>query len=105
MYNQGIVVYETILKKGNYYLKAEVHDFAVVYVDQKYIAYIDRSERVKTDFVAICNNEKCKMRIQVQATGHINFDHQMNTDFKGLISINDTEKRTFEWNMYKVPID
>lgn len=37
--------------------------------------------------------------------GHINFDKQMQTDFKGLIDITDDLGTNFAWNMYKVPID
>ena len=37
--------------------------------------------------------------------GHINFDHQMEYDFKGLIDIDDDLAETFSWNMYTVPID
>jgi hypothetical protein len=29
----------------------------------------------------------------------------METDFKGLIDIVDNKKATFQWNMYKVPVD
>ena len=36
--------------------------------------------------------------------GHINFDHGMETDFKGLLSISD-KRYTLNWNMYKINID
>lgn len=45
------------------------------------------------------------MRIIVEATGHINFDHQMETDLKGLIDIEDDLFGDFTWNMYKVPLN
>mgnify|MGYP001190418720 CR=1 FL=1 len=37
--------------------------------------------------------------------GHINFDKQMQTDYKGLIDITDDLGTIFSWNMYKIPID
>lgn len=37
--------------------------------------------------------------------GHINYDHLMETDYKGLINITDEAKTVFQWNMYKVPVD
>jgi len=45
------------------------------------------------------------MRIVVEAMGHINFDKQMLTDFKGLINITDDLKTPHKWNIYRVPID
>jgi len=37
--------------------------------------------------------------------GHINFDHQMETDRKGLISFSDSRSTKFTWDMYKINID
>lgn len=37
--------------------------------------------------------------------GHINFDHQMETDKKGLYFFNDTRSTKFEWNIYKINVD
>lgn len=37
--------------------------------------------------------------------GHVNFDHQMEQDYKGLIDINDDIATSFQWNMYKIPVD
>ena len=37
--------------------------------------------------------------------GHINFDHAMETDRKGLFFINDTRSTKFEWNIYKINVD
>ena len=37
--------------------------------------------------------------------GHINFDHQMEHDYKGILDITDDLGTIFKWNMYKVPVD
>lgn len=37
--------------------------------------------------------------------GHINFDHQMQTDYKGIIDITDDLDTSFLWNIYKLPFD
>ena len=37
--------------------------------------------------------------------GHINFDHQMENDFKGLLDIDDDLVSHFTWNMYTVPLN
>jgi hypothetical protein len=37
--------------------------------------------------------------------GHINFDHQMETDYKGVVDITDDLGSIFSWNIYKMPID
>jgi hypothetical protein len=41
----------------------------------------------------------------VEAMGHINFDHAMETDKKGLISFESENKTKFTWNVYKIPIN
>ena len=41
----------------------------------------------------------------MEALGHINFDHQMAIDFKGIVDLTDDLGTIFTWNMYKVPVD
>ena len=64
-----------------------IHDFALVYLDDKLVGIYDRSIKSSWDFEVVCEGE-CKMVVVVEAMGHINFDHNMETDWKGLISIN-----------------
>ena len=45
------------------------------------------------------------MKIIIEAMGHSNYDHSMDTDIKGLFNINDDLATTFKWNHYKVPIN
>jgi hypothetical protein len=37
--------------------------------------------------------------------GHINYAHEMETDYKGLINFTDQYQSIFQWNMYKIPVD
>ena len=37
--------------------------------------------------------------------GHINFDHAMTTDHKGLYSIVDDQKTPLDWTSTKLPIE
>ena len=83
MYNQGMVVYQTILtQKKTYQFSMTISDFAIVYLDDKFITTLDRSKAV-THSVSISCDGNCKLFVLVEAMGHINFDHQMETDFKG----------------------
>lgn len=45
------------------------------------------------------------MKIIVEAMGHINYGHSMETDIKGLFNLTDDLGIAFAWNMYKVQID
>lgn len=44
MYNQGFVVYETTLTQRKYYFVGIIHDYAIVFLDGKFVASLDRSE-------------------------------------------------------------
>lgn len=37
--------------------------------------------------------------------GHINYDHLMATDIKGLFNLTDDKGEAFNWNIYKLNID
>lgn len=36
--------------------------------------------------------------------GHINFDHEIETDWKGLIKFKSNTQNNFKWNIYNIPI-
>lgn len=65
MYDQGFVVYETVLQKKNYSFTAVVHDYAIVYLDNVYIAHLNRSELTVNNFSANCVINNCTLRIIV----------------------------------------
>ena len=74
------------------------HDFAVVYLDDKFIGSYNRTVD-RQIFTANCKGS-CRLLILVEAMGHINFDHSMEKDKKGLISISQPHAPLL-WNMYK----
>jgi beta-galactosidase len=82
----------------------EVHDFAVIYLDSNFIGSFDRSQSTEHKFNATCASS-CKLTILVEAMGHINFDHGMETDYKGLISFKDGKAISFSWNIYTINVD
>ena len=45
-----------------------------------------------------------KLKILVEASGHINFGEEMNTDQKGLWQFSHNQE-PLKWKMYKFPID
>lgn len=82
-----------------------VHDFAIVYLDSDFLGSFDRSKSSSHSFAVNCKKTQCKLIVLVEAMGHINFDHGMSTDFKGLIAFEDSKKSSFKWNLYKINID
>lgn len=82
-----------------------IHDFAVVYLEDQFLGSYDRSNSVRHLFGANCRKSSCKLTILVEAMGHINFDHSMENDRKGLVSFEDIKKTKFLWNIYKINVD
>lgn len=109
MFNQGIVVYQTIIPSiENTYVKLVVHDFALVYVGNKMIEVLDRTKYTNHGFTIRKDTIKQhgkKLRILVEASGHINFDKNMETDTKGIYYFGGDLKNNQDWVMYKFPIE
>lgn len=105
MFNQGLVVYETLLSKKSYSFSLTVHDFALVYLDGTLLGELSRGTSTDHTLVADCAHASCKLSILVEAMGHINFDHEMETDRKGLFKISDNHSTKFTWDIYKVNIE
>lgn len=105
MYNQGFVLYETTLTKEVHYLTLAVNDFAIVYVNGNYFATLNRASSTKHNMTVNCTADSCTLSILVEAMGHINFDHQMENDRKGLASFTDTRSTRFAWDIYKINVD
>lgn len=105
MFNQGFVLYETQLNTNTHFLKLVVRDFAVVYLDDKFVGSLDRSVATQHELTLVCSAPSCRLSILVEAMGHINFDHQMETDRKGLFFFNDTRATKFLWDIYKINVD
>jgi hypothetical protein len=108
MFNQGIVVYETTLpREENVDIKMVVRDFAVVFIGNHVLLLADRTKSTTCKFTVSKDNIiqfGKKLKIMVEATGHINFDKYINTDRKGLFKFESSLKENLEWKMYKCPV-
>jgi hypothetical protein len=54
MFNQGFVLYETTLAKKTHYITLTVHDYAIVYLDNKFLMNLDRSEHKIYNLTIAC---------------------------------------------------
>ncbi|MBQ6705125.1 MAG: beta-galactosidase [Opitutales bacterium] len=84
--NQGIAFYRTEIPTGAAgTLDFDgLHDYAHIYIDDKFIAAVDR--RMKKAPVAVPAREKpATLTIMVEGMGHINYGKGMETDRKGIV--------------------
>ncbi len=103
----GFILYETGLighKEGNLTL-TELHDYATVFVDGRYVGKLDRREAEKTIRLPKAGTAEPALSILVEAMGHINFAQEM-IDPKGI-----TDRATLNgmtlmnWRVYPLPFD
>ncbi len=86
MYKQGMAVYETeLLEKGPYLFKAIIHDYAYVFIDLRFIGSFMRKMDDKQIIEVECQTPPCRLKILVEAMGHINFGEDIHEDRKGLL--------------------
>lgn len=84
------MVYETSLAIEDYTLNIVAHDFAIVYLGWEVIQILDRTQardhmvKISKDMI---DQHGHKLRFVVEASGHINFDRNMWTDYKGLYRV------------------
>lgn len=108
MFNQGIVLYQTnipILSK-DIYIKTSVHDFALVFLGDKLIQVLDRTKSANHQFYldqALVKLNGTRLRVLVEASGHINFDKNMETDKKGIYTFGG-DLKGLSWTMYRFPV-
>lgn len=104
MYHQGIVVYETVLReKRDYKLRILLHDFGMIYVDDEYVGNITRTWYSAESFNISCKRENCRLKVIVEAMGHVNYHQMQRRDKKGIIGLsiyNYTEK--INWKFSRV---
>jgi beta-galactosidase len=102
MLNQGIAVYQTDLKNNTYHFSVVPHDFMIVYLDDKFIGSYQRG---KVDFSINCT-DRCVLNILVEAMGHINFDHDMTNDRKGIYSYSvSVSSPALFWRVFTIDIN
>jgi beta-galactosidase GanA len=105
--NQGLMLYTTHLvghKSGRLTL-TDLHDYATVFVDGKYIGYLDRREGKRSLELPATDSPNPLLEILVEGMGHINFAQEM-IDPKGI-----TQRATLSgmtlmnWEVYPLPLD
>jgi len=83
--NQGLAVYKTTLvgRKSGKLIITDLHDFATIFLDGRYVGSLDRRLGEKTIDLPITNNPMPRLEILVEAMGHINFAQEI-IDRKGI---------------------
>ena len=111
----GTMVYTTTLPEiasGSTLTIDEAHDYAQVFIDNKYIGKIDRVKHEKSIKLPQVNANS-KLTIVVEAMGRINFGRAIK-DYKGITGKVTIERSSKEydhtwtlknWSMYKIPDD
>ena len=103
----GFALYKTVLigrKKGRLVI-TDLHDYATVFVDGKYIGSIDRSKGETSIDLPKSNSKNPVLEIFVEGMGRINFAKEL-IDRKGI-----TERVTLNgmtlmnWEVYSLPMD
>lgn len=102
----GMIAYETtfIGHKSGTLTVTDVHDYATVFVDGRYIGKLDRREGVNTIALPKTDNPKPVLTILVEATGRINFAQAM-IDRKGITDRVTLNGMTLmNWRVYPLPL-
>lgn len=105
MYNQGIVVYEAHMGKGDYSFNATFRDFAIIFVNGTPTRTYDRSVAAHHIVNITCPFPICNLKILVEAMGHINYGKLINSDVKGIIKFDHIKGHNLtSLKMYKIPL-
>jgi len=103
----GLIAYQTTLlgQKSGTLLVTEVHDFATVFLDGRYIGKLDRAAGTHTLTLPAIENPKPVLTILVEAMGRINYSQTM-IDRKGIterVSLNGMT--LMNWRVYPLPLN
>ena len=109
MYGQsfGFMVYETTLvgQHNGTLAVTDIHDYATVFVDGKYIGKLDRSGGVNTLAIPRSDPPAQSLTILVEAMGRINFAQAM-IDRKGITDRVTLNGMTLmNWRVYSLPME
>ncbi len=103
----GFILYRTELighKKGKLTI-TDLHDYALVYLNGKYIGSLDRRDGINTIELPESNVEKPVLDILVEGMGRINFGKNM-IDRKGITdSVTLNGMTLMNWKVYNLPMD
>ena len=103
----GFIIYRTNLvghKKGKLRI-TELHDYATIFVDGKYIGKLDRGKAENIIELSALVSVNPQLDILVEGMGHINFSEYM-IDIKGItdrVSLNGMT--LMNWQIYTLPFD
>jgi hypothetical protein len=105
--NEGFILYKTKLighKSGKLTI-TELHDYATVFLNGKYIGKLDRREAEKTIDLPKGDVKDPVLEIFVEAMGRINFAQQL-IDRKGITDRVTLNGMTLmNWSVYNLPFD
>jgi beta-galactosidase len=103
----GFVLYQTELighKKGKLTV-TDIHDYATVFLNGKYIGRLDRREGINTIELPESNVANPVLEILVEAMGRINFAQYL-IDRKGITDMVTLNGMTLmNWKIYKLPMN
>ncbi|MEI6276141.1 MAG: beta-galactosidase family protein [Prolixibacteraceae bacterium] len=105
--NAGFILYRTSLighKKGKLRI-TELHDYATIFVDGKYIGQLDRCKAENIIELPASTTPNPQLEILVEGMGHINFAEYM-IDRKGItdrVSLNGMT--LMNWEIFTLPFD
>ena len=103
----GFILYRTTLighKKGKLRI-TELHDYATIFIDGKYVGKLDRSKGENTIELPQSTNANPQLDILVEGMGRINFAEYM-IDRKGITDRVSLDGMTLmNWQVFNLPID
>ncbi|MGE0079326.1 MAG: beta-galactosidase [Bacteroidales bacterium] len=105
--NQGYMVYRTTLigHKSGKLTVTELHDYATVFLNGKYIGKMDRREGINTIEIPKTEEKFPVLEILVEGMGHINFAQHI-IDRKGITDRVTLNGMTLmNWEVFKLPMD
>lgn len=104
--NQGLMLYRTTLvgRKSGRLAIADLHDYALVFVDGRYVGSLDRRLGESTIDVPPTTSPSPVLDILVEGMGHINFGPQM-IDRKGITDhVTIGGMTLMNWQVYPLPL-
>jgi len=103
----GFILYKTELvgHKSGKLTVTDLHDYATVFLNGKYIGYLDRREGINTIDIPESKAEKPVLEILVEGMGRINFAQHL-IDRKGITDRVTLNGMTLmNWKVYNLPMD
>jgi beta-galactosidase len=105
--NQGLILYRTSLighKSGKLKI-TDLHDYATVFLDGKYIGHLDRRQGISTIDLPQTGSGLPILDILVEGMGHINFAQEI-IDRKGITDRVTLNGMTLmNWEMFSFPLE